>query len=243
MTTRPPTSNVRRVLVLLLVCGLVGLAYSYRDAFQLSELAKHESAVRAYEQAHPGLLLLGAFLVYVAVSGMSIPGGAVALSLAYGWYFGWLKGLVLVSFASTAGATVAFLTSRYLFRDYFMDKFGDRLATMNRKLEAEGAFYLFSMRLIPLVPFFLLNLVMGLTPMKTWTFWWISQIGMLPGTMVYLFAGSRVPSLQVLAEQGAAGILSWEVIGGFALLGIFPLIVKKLSGCFRSFRTPDTAAT
>jgi len=134
----------------------------------------------------------------------------------------------LVSFASTAGATVAFLLSRYLFRDALQSRFGDRLAGFNAALESEGAFYLFTLRLIPAVPFFVINVVMGLTPLKTRTFWWVSQLGMLPGTVVYVSAGASVPSLQVLAERGVGGVLSPQLFAAFIALGLFPLIVKSV---------------
>jgi len=158
------------------------------------------------------------------------------LSLVYGWYFGFVPALVLVSFASTAGATVAFLTSRYLLRDSVHSKFGARLNSFNAHLEAEGAFYLFTLRLIPLVPFFVINLVMGLTPVKARTYWWVSQLGMLPGTAVYVYAGSRVPNLIELAEKGAAAVFSASQLLqlgiAFGLLGLFPLCVKSALSYF-----------
>ncbi|MCH1438465.1 MAG: VTT domain-containing protein, partial [Rubripirellula sp.] len=152
--------------------------------------------------------------------------------LLYGWYFGFGPTLILVSFASTAGATISFLTSRYLLRGSLEHKFGDRLQTFNQHLESEGAFYLFTLRLIPVVPFFVINLVMGLTQLPTRTYWWVSQLGMLPGTAVYVYAGSSVPNLGQLADQGAAAVLSpqqlFQLFLAFALLGVFPLIVKLL---------------
>lgn len=219
-----------RLAVLCLAAGAIGLGYwRYGDALDLNELAAQESTLRSYQEAHPVLVYGLAFLVYVAVTGLSLP-GAAALSLVYGWYFGWQRGLVLVSFASTSGASLAFLLSRYLFRDAIQNKFGDRLADFNKKLSNEGPFYLFTLRLIPLVPFFVINLVMGLTPIRTMTFWWVSQLGMLPGTAVYLYAGSSVPSLSVLAETGVAGIVSPKLVIAFAVLGLFPLVIKKVMG-------------
>jgi uncharacterized membrane protein YdjX (TVP38/TMEM64 family) len=150
------------------------------------------------------------------------------LTLLFGWYFGFWRGLVLVSFASTAGATVAFFLSRYFFRDTIQKRFGDRLTAFNKALEREGAFYLFTLRLIPAIPFFVINVVMGLTPIRPRTYWWVSQVGMLPGTAVFVYAGSTVPNLTTLAEKGVGGILSPQLIVAFVLLGIFPLIVKKV---------------
>ena len=150
------------------------------------------------------------------------------MTLVIGWYFGFARGLILVSFASTAGATLAFLLSRYFLRDTIQNKFGDKLASFNESLKREGAFYLFSLRLIPAVPFFVINVVMGLTPVKTPTFWWVSQLGMLPGTAVFVYAGSQFPDLKTLAEKGPGGILTPQLIAAFVVLGLFPLVVKKL---------------
>ena len=168
-------------------------------------------------------------MVYVVVTGLSLPGAAV-LTLVYGWYFGLLRGVVLVSFASTAGATMAFLLSRFLFRDAIQKRFGDRLPSFNQSLEKEGPFFLFTMRLIPAVPFFVINAVMGLTPIRTRTFWWVSQLGMLAGTAVYVYAGSSVPDLQTLADKGIGAVFTpsqlTQIVIAFVLLGVFPLIVR-----------------
>ena len=150
------------------------------------------------------------------------------MSLVCGWFFGFWRGVVIVSFASTAGATMAFLLSRYLFRDTIQNRFGDRLERFNRALESEGAFYLFTLRMIPAVPFFVINVVMGLTPIRLWTFWWVSQLGMLAATCVYVYAGAQVPSLPDLAEQGVAGILTPRLAAALVLLGVFPLAVRLI---------------
>ena len=186
-------------------------------------------ALRDYQAQHPVLVFAIAFLIYVTVTGMSLP-GAAGLTLVYGWYFGFVESLVLVSFASTLGATIAFLFSRYLFRDAIMNRFGDRLAKFNESLEREGSFYLFTLRLIPAIPFFIVNAVMGLTPLKPWTFWWVSQIGMLGGTAVFCYAGSSVPNLATLAEKGVNAAFSSkqmaQIIGAFVLMGAFPLVAR-----------------
>jgi uncharacterized membrane protein YdjX (TVP38/TMEM64 family) len=127
---------------------------------------------------------------------------------------------------------VAFLTSRYLLRGAVQARFGKQLATINRAWELEGAYYLFTLRLVPIVPFFIVNLVMGLTPVRARTFWWVSQVGMLPGTCVYVYAGSRI-QIDKLADHGLAGILDWQLFLAFTLLGLFPITVKKLLGWLR----------
>lgn len=217
-------------VLLLLVVAIAGVLLSqFGDYVRLDHLATKEAELRAFQDEHPLLVYGLAFLVYVVVTGLSLP-GAAALTLVYGWYFGFVPALVIVSFASTAGATVAFMTSRYLLRESVQSKFGSRLDSFNHHLEQEGAFYLFTLRLVPLVPFFVINLVMGLTPVKARTYWWISQVGMLPGTAVYVYAGSRVPNLNELAEKGAAAVFSAsqlvQLTIAFALLGSFPLVVK-----------------
>lgn len=214
----------------LLVAALIGLAVvigyvKLGDVLTLDYLATQEALLRDYQQQHPQLIYVLAFAIYVAVTGLSIP-GATVLSLLIGWFFGWLRGVVLVSFASTAGATVAFLLSRYLFRTALQEKFGQRLQQFNEALKREGPFYLFTLRLIPAIPFFVINVVMGLTPLKTSTYWWVSQLGMLPATIVYLYAGASVPTLAKLAERGTSGILSLRIVIALALLGLFPLLVR-----------------
>jgi uncharacterized membrane protein YdjX (TVP38/TMEM64 family) len=221
-------SNSMKVAVFGLVVVAIAILYSQFSAqLTLANLAEQESALRDYQQQYPVLVYGAAFLLYVTVTGLSLPGAAV-LTLTFGWYFGFIPGFILVSFASTTGATVAFLLSRYLFRDSIQNKFGDRLSDFNRALEKEGAFYLFTLRLIPAVPFFVINVVMGLTPMQVWTYWWVSQLGMLAGTIVYVYAGSSVPDLNTLAQQGTSGILSPQLLVAFVALGLFPLAVKRI---------------
>ena len=228
-----PNNSLRKVVVLVFVVAAVAVLYSqFSGQLTLENLAKQESALREYQQEHPVLIYGAAFLLYVAVTGLSLP-GAAGLTLTYGWYFGLVPGVILVSFASTTGATVAFLLSRYLFRDAIQNKFGDRLVDFNRALENEGAFYLFTLRLIPAVPFFVINVVMGLTPMRVWTYWWVSQLGMFPGTIVYVYAGSSVPDLNTLAQQGTSGILSPQLFVAFVILGLFPLVAKKIMQAVR----------
>ncbi len=223
----------------LLVAAFFGLAVvigyvKLGDVLTLDYLATQEEVLRDYQQRHPRLVYVFAFVIYVTVTGLSIP-GATVLSLLIGWFFGWLRGVVLVSFASTTGATVAFLLSRYLFRTALQEKFGQRLQQFNEALKKEGPFYLFTLRLIPAIPFFVINVVMGLTPLKTSTYWWVSQIGMLPATIVYLYAGSSVPTLAELAERGTSGILSVRIFAALALLGLFPLFARYVLSRTRNY--------
>ena len=230
-------------LALVVILATVGsyIYIRFGDYFQLDYLAAREAELRHLHAVRPLMVYGFAFLIYVSVTALSLPFAAV-LSLAYGWCFGFLPGVLLVSFASTMGATIAFLLSRFLFRDAIQTRFGDRLQRFNAALEREGPFYLFTLRLIPAVPFFVINAVMGLTPLRTRTFWWVSQLGMLPGTFVFLYAGSRVPTLQTLAERGAQAILTPQVLLAFGLLGIFPWLLRRGLQWLRTFSKIPPAA-
>lgn len=230
MTTEASPYRGMWIKIGALAVLLLAVAVAYMllgDRLSLESLASREAELRQYQIDNPVLTYVIAFLVYVGVTGLSLP-GATGLTLLFGWYFGFWRGLLLVSFASTSGATLAFLLSRYLLRDMIQRRFGDRLAAFNQALEREGAFYLFTLRLIPAVPFFVVNAVMGLTPLRPRTFWWVSQLGMLPGTIVYVYAGSSVPNLMTLAKSGVGGILSPQLLVALVALGVFPLIVKKV---------------
>ena len=162
------------------------------------------------------------FAIYVLVTGLSLPGAAI-MTLAGGALFGLTTGLILISFASSIGATLAFLFSRFLLRDSIQKRFKQQLSSINSGIEKEGAFYLFTLRLVPVFPFFIINLGMGLTPIKTWTFYWVSQVGMFAGTAVFVNAGTQLGQLDSLG-----GILSPGILLSFTLLGLFPLIAKKV---------------
>ncbi|MEX2173614.1 MAG: TVP38/TMEM64 family protein [Pirellulaceae bacterium] len=222
-----PGFGLRLIVLVLLLTIAAGFFVFYRDQFRLAALAEREAALRQSYQAQPALALLIAFVLYVVVTGLSLP-GAAAMSVLYGWLFGFWRALVLVSFASTSGATIAFLLSRYLFGQVIQDRYAERLATFNAAIDREGAYYLFTLRLIPQVPFFVLNAVMGLTRIRTRTFWWVSQLGMLPGTCVFVLAGASAPSLTKVAESGLSSLLDWKLIAALVLLGIVPLAIKKL---------------
>lgn len=180
--------------------------------------------------AHSALLVGAYFALYVLVAALSLP-GAVVLSLAGGALFGFWTGFVVISFASSVGATLACLASRYVLRDWVRSKFGDRLARMNAGVEREGAYYLFTLRLIPVFPFFLVNLLMGLTPMPLRTFYWVSQLGMIPGTAVFVNAGSQLGRI-----ESPSAILSPGLLVSFALIGLMPLALKKIMGAVRARR-------
>ena len=231
-----------RLAVLLAVAAVAVAGYlRFGDALSLAAIAEQEAALRAFQQDNPWLVYGAAFLVYVAVTGLSLP-GAAALTLVFGWYFGFLRAVVLVSFASTTGASLAFLLSRYVFGHAVRSRFGGRLRAFDAALARDGALYLFTLRLVPAVPFFVINLVMGLTPLRLATFWWVSQAGMLPGTAVYVYAGAAVPDLQVLGERGLGGIVSPQVLAAFVLLGVFPLVVKTVMRRLRPGGGPDPAS-
>lgn len=222
----------RAWVLVVLVSIVVWLSVRYGDQFSLARLVEQETALHAYQTSHPVLVLAAAFLIYVAVAGLSLP-GATVLTIVYGWYFGLLPACLLVSFASTTGATVAFLLSRHLLRDWVDTRFGERLEVFNRNLDKQGAFYLFSLRLIPFVPFFILNAVMGLTRLRVRTFWWVSQVGMLPATIAYANAGATFPDLQTLAKKDVSSILSVQLFLAFAVLGLLPLVLKLIINIMR----------
>jgi len=214
-------------LALLVVVAVGGGLWLLGDRLSLDHLATQESALRSYRQSFPIWAAIVAILAYVAVAGFSLPGASV-LTLAYGWYFGFWQGLWVVSLGSTGGATLAFLLTRYLLRAWVQQKFARKLGAINEAFDREGAFYLFTLRLLPAVPFFVINAVMGLTKIRVVTFWWVSQLGMLPGTAAYVYAGTSVPSLQRLAEDGVGKVMSWQLLLAFAILGLLPLVAKRV---------------
>ncbi len=212
-------------IVLLLVIAALMAAFFIFDLGQyltLEALKSRQAAIESYRSAHPGLSVVIYALLYIAVTGLSLP-GATVLTLAGGAVFGLLWGTVIVSFASSIGATLAFLAARFLFRDAVKSRFGTRLQAIDEGISRDGPFYLFTLRLVPLFPFFMINLAMGLTALRVWTFYWVSQVGMLAGTLVYVNAGTQLAKIESLS-----GILSPTLLGSFALLGLFPLLAKKI---------------
>lgn len=217
---------MKRLLIIAALAALVAAYFFFGlgDYLTVDGIKQVAGDVGAYYERNPAQVIAGFFLVYVAVAAASLPGAAV-MTLAAGALFGVLVGTIIVSFASTLGATLAFLASRYVLRDGIEARFGERLRTVNQGLERDGAFYLFTIRMIPLFPFFVVNLVMGLTRIGTWTFAWVSQIGMLLGTIVYVNAGTQLARIDSLS-----GIASPAVLASFALLGIAPWFAKAIIG-------------
>ena len=203
---------------------LVAAVFFISDLHQylsLEVLKAEQATIELYRHEHPVLAVVFYMLVYIVVTGLSLP-GATLLTLAGGAVFGVLWGTLIVSFASTIGATFAFLAARFLFRDTVNSRFAARLKSINEGIDRDGAFYLFTLRLVPIFPFFMINLTMGLTALRLWTFFWVSQLGMLAGTVVYINAGTQLAKIDSLS-----GILSPAVLGSFVLLGVFPLLAKR----------------
>ena len=209
-----------------LVVALVALVFAFfyfdlGDYLSLTYLKSQQARIQVYYEAHPVRSAVIYFVGYVTITALSLPAAAV-LTLLGGAVFGLLVGTLLCSFAATAGATIAFLVARFLLRDMVLARFGDNLGALNRGIEKDGAFYLFTLRLVPLFPFFVVNLAMALTPIRAFTFAWVSQVGMLAGTAVYVNAGTQLARLESLD-----GILSPGLIGSFVLLGVFPWVARR----------------
>ena len=214
----------KQLLILVAFLALIAafFAFDLGQYLSLSYIKQRQADFGALYAQRPAFVI-GAFLAaYVAVTALSLPGAAI-MTLAGGAIFGVLVGTLIVSFASSIGATLAFLVSRYVLRDSIQAKFGNKLNEINKGIDKDGAFYLFTLRLVPLIPFFVINLVMGLTRLKTFTFYWVSQLGMLAGTVVFVNAGTQLSRIDSLR-----GILSPGLIASFVLLGVFPLIAKKI---------------
>lgn len=215
---------VQKGAIVLAVVLCVGLFYAL-DLQRFLTLAylQQSQVVFAELYARRPVAVISAYMaVYVVATALSVP-GAVILTLAGGAMFGLAAGTVIISFASTIGATLACLVSRFLLRDWVQQRFGERLAPINRGIEEEGGFYLFTLRLVPVFPFFLINLAMGVTRIPLVRYYWVSQLGMLPATVVYVNAGKELGKL-----ESAAGILSPGLLFSFALLGLFPITAKKV---------------
>lgn len=216
------------LIVAMVVLIAAFFAFDLGRFFSIEYFKAQQAAFDVVYRENPLLTAAVFFAIYVAVTGLSLPGAAL-MTLVAGAIFQLFWGTVIVSFASSIGATLAFLASRFLFRDWVQGKFGDKLRAINAGVAREGAFYLFTLRLVPLFPFFVINLVMGLAPMRARTFYWVSQLGMLAGTIVYVNAGTQIARIDSLK-----GILSPGLLISFALLGVFPLVAKRIVAFFRS---------
>jgi pyruvate/2-oxoglutarate dehydrogenase complex dihydrolipoamide dehydrogenase (E3) component/uncharacterized membrane protein YdjX (TVP38/TMEM64 family) len=224
-------SRSRLILVAAVAAAIIlFFATGAHRHLSFENVKAQQAALQSLYQAHPWQTALGFFAAYVAVAGLSLPGAAL-MTLVAGAIFGLLWGTLIVSFASALGATLAFLVSRFVLRDWVQARFRRQLQGINDGVEKEGAFYLFTLRLIPAVPFFVINLALGLTPMRTWTFYWVSQLGMLAGTLVYVNAGTRLAEI-----TSPRDVLSPGLIGAFLLLGLFPLLAKKIVDLVRARR-------
>ena len=220
-------------IAVISVIALAITAWFYLDLgsyLQFDTLQQRVGELRAWYAENPALAGLLYFALYVAVTALSVPGAAI-MTLAGGALFGFWYALLLVSFASSIGATLAFLVSRLLLRDWVQDKFGRQLRAVNSGFEKDGAFYLFSLRLVPIFPFFVINLLMGLLPIRPWRYYWVSQLGMLPATAAYVNAGTQLGEL-----ESASGIISPALLLSFVLLAIFPLLAKWLLGYIQARR-------
>lgn len=216
---------MKRILMVLLILAMIAsfFAFNLEQYLTLESLRQSQSEFVTLKAQSPWLVAGASFLLYTIAAALSLP-GALIMTLAMGALFGLGMGTLLVSFASSIGATLAFLASRFVFRDAVQQKFGDQLKAINDGIARDGALYLFTLRLVPIFPFFLINLLMGLTPMRTRTFYWVSQVGMLAGTLVFVNAGTQLAQLHSLS-----GILSPGMLFSFVLLGIFPLVAKKIT--------------
>lgn len=213
----------KKIIIILIVMIIAAFfVFDIQHYLTLSSIKESLTSFEAWRSQNPLLVGLGFFASYILITALSLPGAAV-MTLAAGALFGLWWALLIVSFASTIGATLAFLVSRFLLRDWVQQRFGNRLKAINLGIERDGGFYLFTLRLVPVFPFFIINLVMGLTPLKTWTFYWVSQVGMLAGTLVYVNAGTQLAQIDSLGS-----IMSINLLASFALLGLFPLIAKKI---------------
>jgi pyruvate/2-oxoglutarate dehydrogenase complex dihydrolipoamide dehydrogenase (E3) component/uncharacterized membrane protein YdjX (TVP38/TMEM64 family) len=218
------------VIAVIIIMVAAFFAFDVGRYLNLEFFKARHQALATYYQAHPLAAALAYFVAYVAVTGLSLPGAAI-MTLAGGAIFGLLWGTLIVSFASSIGATLAFLASRFVLRDWVQQRFGRQLRPINDGFDKEGGFYLFTLRLVPAFPFFVINLLMGLTPIRAWTFYWVSQAGMLAGTMVYVNAGTQLAGIDSLR-----GILSPGLIVSMSLLGVFPLVSKKIVDVFKARR-------
>ena len=221
--------NLRKLVIAILLLAAVAVFFIFDLGrfFSLAFLKDSQATFQALFAEKPVQVVLAFFALYVAVTALSLP-GAVILTLAAGAGFGLVLGTLVVSFASSLGATLAMLAARYLLRDTIQARFGKRLDGINKGMEKEGAFYLFTLRLIPVVPFFVLNLLMGLTRIRTLTYFWVSQLGMFAGTVVYVNAGTQIAKIDSLKA-----IASPALIGSFVLLGVLPLVVNKVLQFFK----------
>ena len=220
----------KKIIIVIIAICLIALfrIFNLGDYLSLAYIKESQHKFELLYSENRFAVIAGYMAAYIIVTSLSLP-GATVMGLAAGALFGLLTGAIIVSFASTIGATIACFVSRFILRDWIQKRFADKLKTVNKGFEEEGPFYLFTLRLIPLFPFWLINLVMGLTKMPLKTYYWVSQIGMLPGTMVFVNAGKELGKIESLS-----GILSPRLLLSFVLLGLFPIATKKLIALYKS---------
>jgi len=221
--------HINKIIIVTVIIAVIAAfkIFNLGDYLSLSYLKESQEKFQVMYSENSVTVIAVYMLIYILATSLSLPGAAI-LTLAGGALFGLVAGTIIVSFASTLGATLACLISRFILRDWIQKRFGDKLTTVNEGIAKEGLLYLFTLRLIPIFPFWLINLVMGLTKMPLKSFFWVSQVGMLPGTIVYVNAGKEIAKIDSLS-----GILSPGLIISFVLLGLFPLITKKLLGLYK----------
>lgn len=225
----------RPAVFVVAAAALVIFYANFNHELSLHALAKHEAELRQYNSEHPVLLPLIVAAIYVLATGISLPIGII-LAIGCGWLFGLWEAGVLVSFAATAGATLAFWISRYLLRDAIAHRFDHLMKSVDELLERDGAVYLLSLRLVHVIPSWLINLLMGWTNIRTWTFWWATQLGTLPAIVFYVYVGEQLKSLHELSHRGLSSLLTpWHVVIFFAL-AIVPLAAQALFHWFQSRR-------
>jgi uncharacterized membrane protein YdjX (TVP38/TMEM64 family) len=225
-------SYIKKAILVVIIIGAIAAfrIFHLADYLTLAYLKEARNALAGLYVDRPVSVIAVYMLAYIVVTSLSLPGASV-MTLAGGAFLGLFTGTIVVSFASTAGATIACFVSRFILRDWVQSKFGDKLTAVDEGMEREGAFYLFTLRLIPVFPFWLINLVMGLTKMPLKTFYWVSQAGMLPGTIVYVNAGRELAKINSMSD-----ILSPGLVLSFAALGLFPVAAKKILALYRAKR-------
>ena len=224
--------HIQKIVIVCVVIAMIVLfkIFGLEQYFTLEYIKTSQVRFTELYAAHRELVVAAYMGIYIVMAALSLPGAAV-MTLLGGALFGLVVGTIVVSFASTIGATLACVVARFLLRDWVQNKVGDKINLINEGIDKEGAFYLFTMRLIPAFPFWMINLVMGLTRLRLLTFYWVSQIGMLAGTMVYVNAGKELAKIDSLG-----GILSPSLIVSFIMLGLFPITVKKLVSWYKMQR-------
>jgi uncharacterized membrane protein YdjX (TVP38/TMEM64 family) len=222
--SEPGQKKFKLILIVAAVCGVAAIYFTgaYQE-ISFTNVRTNLDNIKVLYADSPVLMTLGFFLIYVTITSLSIP-GAIVLTLLSGAVFGVLPGALLVSTASTVGATLAFLMSRYLFRDFFLKKHSKRFASLDKKIREKGTMYLFSMRMVPVSPFVVINVLMGLTSIKLWSYVWSTFLGMLPGTVIYVYAGRKISEISSPSE-----ILTWPIVLTLSLLGLLPFILKFLT--------------